>query len=250
MHPTMYAMIKIVPFQVLCNPSNVPTLPAFAAPAPIKISERLFKRDKMYFTSYNNIYHACYKVLNDNIANEFKMSPDPCLIGWNSTMSIQEILNQLELAYGRPTGHKLLQNNALFRLPFRNTEAPKRLFWCIKQCQEIQVITDNPYTLIQLMTNAVQLLMALGIFPATEFEDWEVTPNKTYASLKVFVHGTYVRGLIAVELRTTGQHGYVANPNNNMFQVLEDGASITDDNTSITHQTAANATTGSTLDNT
>jgi hypothetical protein len=54
-------------------------------------------------------------------------------------------------------------------------------------------------------------------------------------------------------MHTTGQHEYVAIPNNNMFQVLEDGASITDDDMSvptITNQTAANATTGSTLDNT
>jgi hypothetical protein len=92
--------------------------------------------------------------------------------------------------------------------------------------------------------------MASGIFLAREFEDWEVTPNKTYTSLKVFVHGAYARLLIAVQLHTTGQQGYVTNPNNNMFQVLEDGASVTDDDTSITHQTAANATTSSTLDNT
>jgi hypothetical protein len=43
MHPTMYAMIKIVPFQVPRDPGNVPTLPAFAAPLPIKIAKRLFK---------------------------------------------------------------------------------------------------------------------------------------------------------------------------------------------------------------
>jgi hypothetical protein len=85
---------------------------------------------------------------------------------------------------------------------------------------------------MQLMTNAVQLLMALGIFPAREFEDWEAMSNKMYTSLKVFVHGAYARHLIAVQLSTTGQHGYVANPNNNMFQVLEDGASVTDDNAS------------------
>ncbi len=155
-------MIKIAPFQVPHDPGNVPTLPTFATPGPIKIAERLFKRDKMYFTSYKNIYRVCYKMLNDNIANKFKMSPDPRLIGWNSTMSIQEILNQLKLAYGRPTGHKLLQNDALFCSLFCNTEAPERLFWRIVQCQEIQVIADYPYTPMQLMTSAVQLLMASG----------------------------------------------------------------------------------------
>jgi hypothetical protein len=119
-------------------------------------------------------------MLSDNIANEFKMSTNPHLIGWNSTMSIQDILNQLKLLYGRPTGHEPLLNNALFRSLFRNMEAPERLFWHIEQCQEIQVIVDNPYTLMQLMANAVQLLMSLGIFPPREFEDWEATANKTY----------------------------------------------------------------------
>ncbi len=52
-------------------------------------------------------------MLNENIANKFKISTDPRLIGWNSIMSIQVILNQLELLYGRPAGHKLLQNDAL-----------------------------------------------------------------------------------------------------------------------------------------
>ncbi len=106
---------------------------------------------------------------------------------------------------------------------------------------------------MQLMTNAVQLLMSLGIFPPREFEDWKATANKTYASLKVFAHGAYAWCLVAVLLRTTGQQGYVANHNNNMFCVLEDGASVTKDDASvaiITNQTAANVTMDSTLGNT
>jgi hypothetical protein len=75
---------------------------------------------------------------------------------------------------------------------FCATEAPKRLFWCIEQCQEIKMIADNPYTLMQSMTNAIQLLMVSGIFPMREFEDWETMPNKMYNSLKLFVHGAYV----------------------------------------------------------
>ncbi len=45
----------MIPFHVPNNPGNVPTLPSFAAPAAIKIAKHLFKRDKMYFTSYKNI---------------------------------------------------------------------------------------------------------------------------------------------------------------------------------------------------
>jgi hypothetical protein len=106
---------------------------------------------------------------------------------------------------------------------------------------------------MQLMTNAIKLLMASGIFPVQEFEDWKATANKTYRSLKVFVHGAYARYLVTIQLRTMGQYGYVANHNNNMFQVLEEGVSVTNDDASvatITNHTAANATTDSTLGNT
>ncbi len=121
MHPTMYALIKMTPFSVRCNLGDVCTLPSFAAPAAIKIAARLFERDKMYFTSYKNIFCACFKLLNNNISNKFKLSTNPQVQGWNSTMSIQDILNQLELSYGLPSGHELLQKDTLFRWPFRTT---------------------------------------------------------------------------------------------------------------------------------
>ncbi len=199
MHPTMYALIKKVSFQVPKDPGNVTTLPSLAALAAIKISKCLFKREKTYFMSYKNIYCGCFKMLNDNIANDFKMSPNPHLIGWNSTMSTQDILNQLELAYGRPSGHELLHNDTLFRLPFCATEAPKCLFWKIEQCQKIQVIADNPNTPMQLMTNTVQLLMVSGIFPIREFKDWDAMPNKKYSSLKIFVPGMYAHQLVTIQ---------------------------------------------------
>jgi hypothetical protein len=36
MHPTMYALTKMIPFAVPHDPGDVPTLPSFAAPAGIK----------------------------------------------------------------------------------------------------------------------------------------------------------------------------------------------------------------------
>jgi hypothetical protein len=59
---------------------------------------------------------------------------------------------------------------------------------------------------------------------------------------------------MAIQLHTTGQQGYVANQHHdNMYNLLEKGASVTVNNGSaamITQQTAANVTTGSTLGNT
>ena len=73
----------MIPFQVTNNPGNVLTLLSFTAPAAIKIAKHLFERDKTYFRSYKNIYHACFKMPNNNIANKFKMSLNPRLIGSN-----------------------------------------------------------------------------------------------------------------------------------------------------------------------
>ncbi len=84
------------------------------------------------------------------------------------------------------------------------------------------------------MATTVKLLMASGIFPKWEFEDWEATVNKSYMALKVFVHGAYTCCLVAVQLHTTGQHGYVANQHNhNMYNVVEDGALGTDNDASL-----------------
>jgi hypothetical protein len=62
MHPTMYALIEMIPFAVPRDPGNVPMLPSFAVPAVIKISKHQFERDKTYFTSYKK-YLSC--VLED-----------------------------------------------------------------------------------------------------------------------------------------------------------------------------------------
>jgi hypothetical protein len=55
MHPTMYALIKMVAFQVPSNSSNVPTLPAFAAPAQIKIADRLFLKETKHTSCHIKI---------------------------------------------------------------------------------------------------------------------------------------------------------------------------------------------------
>jgi hypothetical protein len=88
-------------------------------------------------------------------------------------MSIQLILEQLEVLYGQPKDNMLFNYDTLFKLAFMATNAPKRLFHCIKQCQEIAIIGQTPYTQAQLIANAVHLLLALGMFPMKEFKNWE-----------------------------------------------------------------------------
>jgi hypothetical protein len=247
MEPNMYALLEAVPFAIPINPGDTPIYTQFATPSHMKMADAIFLRNKNYYLSYKNINRSCFKMLDENVQLQYKVSTVTTMTGWNATMSIRSILKQLEGSYGKPGMMTIHQNNLLFQSPFLPSKAPEMLFYQIEQCQEIQTITEDPYTPKQIISNAVRLLMATGIFPLKEFNTWEALPIKTYPILKTFVHEAYTRHLTSIQLRNTaGQQGYVQNPNNNMYNVFgEGGDEVTDDNTTIT-QTATAAMTRST----
>ncbi len=42
-------------------------------------------------------------MLDANVSTQFKVSNNPNLTGWNATMSVLDILNQLKNTYGKPS---------------------------------------------------------------------------------------------------------------------------------------------------
>ncbi len=74
-----------------------------------------FERDKNYFLSYTNITRVCFRMLDANVPAQFKVSNNANLTGWNSTMSIIDILAQLQNSYGKPNMMTLFNNDNLFR---------------------------------------------------------------------------------------------------------------------------------------
>jgi hypothetical protein len=195
-------------------------------------------------------------MLDDSISNQFKVSNTPNLTGWNSTMTVIVILEQLEASYGKPDTMTLFGYDTLFRSPFPAHEAPELLFYRIEQCQEIQNLAQDPYTPTQIINNAVRLLQQSGIFPLKEFDTWEAITTKTYPALKTFIHEAYTRRLTALQLQNmTGTQGYAPHNNQNMYNILDEEGFESDSNTEGTvmtktappiTQTAA-MTTGSTL---
>jgi hypothetical protein len=182
----MYLLLEPMAFAEPPDPGNTAVYPQFSPTATIKIIDAAFNRDKNYYLSFKNIHRACFKMLD-----EFKVSNTPNLTGWNSTMTILVILDQLEASYGKPDTMTLFGNDTLFRSPFPANEAPEILFYRIEQCQEIQILAQDPYTLTQIINNAVRLLQQSGIFPLKEFDTWDATTIKTYPALKMFIHEAY-----------------------------------------------------------
>ena len=97
-------------------------------------------------------------MLSNCIQEQYRVSNVPGLSGWNQTMSINEILDQLESTYGRPDATTLLQNNALYRGTLANTKSLETLFLRLELCQEVQILANNPYTDVQMLHQAVLLL--------------------------------------------------------------------------------------------
>ncbi len=150
----------------------------------MKMTDKIVEINKYYHLSFFNITRVCLCMLNDTIADQFKVSNMPNMMGWNSSMTVRSILEQLEASYGKPDTMLLFQNDTLFRSPFPTTEAPEMLFYRIEQCQEIQTIAQDPYTPKRIINNAIHLLMQLGIFPLKEYNTWESMPIKSYPILK------------------------------------------------------------------
>jgi hypothetical protein len=156
----MYKLIEpTTPFVLVANQGSFPMYNNFTTEAAIKTTNKQFKDHKNYFLSFVNINRVCFCMLNNNIADQFKVSNTPNMKGWNSSMSICSIIKQLKTLYGKPNTIPLFHNNALFRSPFPATKAPEMLFYRIKQCREIQTITQDLYTPKQIIGNAVRLLM-------------------------------------------------------------------------------------------
>jgi hypothetical protein len=248
MDPGLYALIEPVPFAVPVNPGATLVYQNFSPPAVMKMVDYAFERNKNYFLSYMNINRACFRMLDDSNPIQFKVSNVPILTGWS--MSIQEILTQLKMAYCKPTPMAPHNNNLLFRSPMATNDAPELLFYRIEQCQEIASLARDPYTQMQIINTVVRILMQVQVLPPKEFNTWEQTPNKTYLGLKTFIHEAYTRRLQSLALRTmTGQQGYAPGGGNNIFNVLgskDKDTDTADDDATTATQTAA-FTTASTL---
>jgi hypothetical protein len=213
--PMVHKLLEPTPFAVPGNPGLVALYSQFVTHVMIKQSDNLFLRLQKEHQSYDNLQCACFHMLDANVADQIKVSNVPSLIGWNASMSIIDILDQLDGTYVKPDTMTLLQNDTLFRSAFNPTDAPEFLFYRIEQCQEIQALAQDPHSDTQVINNTVCLLMQAKIFPLKEFDNWEAITPKTYPALKTFIGGAYTRRLLAQQLRNTaGQMGYTTQNNN------------------------------------
>jgi hypothetical protein len=163
--PMVYALLKPTPFQDPTDPRPAAVYTQFATHSIMKMANAIFTREQNEWNLSRNIQRACFCMLDELVSDQFKVSNVPTLKGWNASMSIMDMLNQLETTYGKLNAIMLFANATLSRSAFSPNNAPEALFHCIKQCQEIAVLARNPYSDVQVIKKAVRLLMQASIFP-------------------------------------------------------------------------------------
>ncbi len=64
-----------------------------------------FDQNQNYYKTCINIYHAVYDTLDSHFGNAFKVVPPtlPPTRGWNSTMTLNNVFDQLMVTNGKPT---------------------------------------------------------------------------------------------------------------------------------------------------
>ena len=80
-------------------------------------------------------------------------------------------------------------------------DAPEVLLCGIKDCQEVQILGEYPYTAQQLLNNSVRLLLQCGLY-THEFENWDLklASDKIWTNLKTFVQECYTLRLNAANI--------------------------------------------------
>ena len=128
MDPAPYILIKPNALVLPVSPRGTAIYPQFAAPAQMKMIDNVFARNKNYYLLFMNINRACFCMLNKMVPDQYKVSNTPNLTGWNVSISIWGVLDQLMANYSMPNAMVLFNNNTLFQSPFR---MPTK---CVRTC--------------------------------------------------------------------------------------------------------------------
>ncbi len=83
-------------------------------------------------------------MLDKHIGDAFKVAPStfPPTIGWNASMSLNKIFNQLMKTYGCPNPNTMRQNMTTFLSPYNPQDPTEILLKRCADCQKIATIAN------------------------------------------------------------------------------------------------------------
>ncbi len=79
--PMVYACLEPNPFVAAVDLGAVAVYTQFVLPVQIKTTDEMFVQAQNKYGLYKNIMRACFRMLNENILDQLKVSNVPTLIG-------------------------------------------------------------------------------------------------------------------------------------------------------------------------
>jgi hypothetical protein len=151
-------------------------------------------------------------------------------------METRDILDQLSQTYGQLTPEALEINDVTFCGPYSAANAPEVLFRCIKNCTEIAILGNNPYTDWQSINNAIRLLLTTSQYIRV-FEEWDrLLPGaQTWIKLRCLIQEAF-QCCLNVTVPMAGGHGYAPAYHKNAFGIL--GTNDSDNKASLANTVA------------
>ncbi len=222
--PSMYSLIDPKPFDLkllnLPTTTGVPQFPPIYTANGTTVNPYTGKQtlcitatftcQKNYYDTACNIYRAVYNTLDTHSDDAFKVSPPttPPTIGWNASMLLNDIFDQMMKTYGHPTLNTMHQNMKTFLSPYNPQDLPEILFKRCTNCQEVAIIANVKYTDEQLLMNVIDLLTRCGLYQR-DLEDWDRKPVaiKAWLNLRLFIQEAY-QCCLALGTMRAGQGGY------------------------------------------
>jgi hypothetical protein len=147
----MYSLIDPKPFDLkllnLPTTTGVPKFPPIYAVdgttvVPYTCKQTLcitatFTCQKNYYDTVCNIYRAVYDTLDPHVNDAFMVAPPttPPTIGWNASMLLNDIFDQMMKTYGHPMPNAMSQNMMTFLSPYNPQDPPEILFKHCTDCQ-------------------------------------------------------------------------------------------------------------------
>ena len=165
------------------------------------------------FTSHENISSAIVRLLMANIEEKYQISNVSGVQGWHNNMTVMDILTQLQTKYGAPDPDAVAAMETMFSKPHNPNDPPEVLYSTLEECQKVAMMNKNPWSELQVMMKAVDLLRRSGIFKDKVFEEGKDVDPKSYVLMKDHFHKAYMKRLESIQTSMTSGRGGYSNAN-------------------------------------
>ena len=155
--PTVYATLSATIFVPPPNPGATATISSAATPSQTSSIRRAHDESQEIFKEYNNTNKALKKLLIGAVDDIFLRAIQARYVGYTNITTCH-MLAYLYTAYTNITSAEIIENAAHLKTAYDVNQPIKRLFEKIEDTVEYADAGHNPYTPLQVVTNAFQIV--------------------------------------------------------------------------------------------